>query len=46
MRRMILPLMLVAATACQPPEQQATTTGPDVEAIRTWLEDRHRVQCC
>ena len=38
MRRMILPLMLVAFAACQPAEQQATTTGPDVEAITTWLE--------
>jgi uncharacterized protein (TIGR02246 family) len=37
MRRMILPLMLFAV-ACQPPEQQVTTTGPEVEAITAWLE--------
>jgi len=39
MRRMILPLMLVVAVACQPAtvEQQATTAGPDVEAIRALL---------
>jgi len=35
---MILPLMLVAAAACAPAEPKATTSGPDVEAIRTWLE--------
>jgi len=37
MRRMILPLLLFVV-ACQPAEQQTTTAGPDVEAIRTWLE--------
>jgi len=38
MRRMILPLM-VFAVACQPAavEQQATTTGPDVEAVTALL---------
>jgi ketosteroid isomerase-like protein len=34
---MILPLT-VFVVACQPPERQATTSGPDVEAITTWLE--------
>ena len=38
MRRMILPLMLLVFVACQPAEQHATTTGPDVQAITTWLE--------
>ena len=40
MRRMILPLMLLVGVACQPAavEQQATTTGPDVEAIDAWLQ--------
>ncbi len=33
MRRLILPLMLFAFVACQPPEQHATTTGPDAQAI-------------
>jgi uncharacterized protein (TIGR02246 family) len=38
MRRVILPLLLFAA-ACRPAavEQQATTTGPDVEAVTAWL---------
>ena len=40
MRRMILPLMLLVIAACQPTtvEQQAVTTGPDVEAITTAFE--------
>ena len=38
MHRVILPLMLLVAVACAPAEPKATTTGPDVEAIRTWLE--------
>jgi len=40
MRRMILPLMLFVFAACQPAavEQQAATTGPDVEAITTVFE--------
>jgi uncharacterized protein (TIGR02246 family) len=38
MRRMILPLMLVFIVACQPPEPQATTTGPDVDAIKAALD--------
>jgi len=37
MRRMALPLMLFVFAACQPAEQQATTTGPDVDAIRALL---------
>ena len=37
MRRTILPLMLLVV-ACQPAEQQATTTGPDVAAIEAWLQ--------
>ena len=37
MRRMMLPLML-SFVACQPSAPQATTTGPDVEAITTWVE--------
>ena len=39
MRRMILPLMLFAV-ACEPAavEQQATTTGPDVEAVTALLD--------
>ena len=39
MRRMILPLTLVAAVAYQPAAvaQQATTTGPDVEAVTAVL---------
>ena len=39
MRRMMLPLMLLASVACQPPEQQVVTTGPDVEAITAWLAE-------
>ncbi len=40
MRRVILPLMLFVFAACQPTavEQQAATTGPDVEAVTAWLE--------
>jgi uncharacterized protein (TIGR02246 family) len=34
---MIFPLTLLVFVACQPTEQQVTTTGPDVEAITTWL---------
>jgi len=37
MRRMIFPLMVVVAVACQPAAREATTTGPEVEAITTWL---------
>ena len=39
MRRMILPLLLLVV-ACQPAsvEQQAVTTGPDVEAVKTTLD--------
>jgi uncharacterized protein (TIGR02246 family) len=37
MRLITVPLMLFAV-ACQPPEPQVTTTGPDVEAITAWLE--------
>ncbi len=38
MRRMILPLILLAV-ACQPPAQETVTTGPDVEAITAWLAE-------
>lgn len=38
MRRTILALMLLAAVACQPLEQQVTTSGPDVEAITTLIQ--------
>jgi ketosteroid isomerase-like protein len=36
---MVLPLMLLVAVSCQPAtvEQQATTTGPDVEAVKAVL---------
>ena len=37
MRRMMLPLMLIVGVACQPAEQQVTTSGPDAEAITAWL---------
>jgi len=35
----MLPLMLLVGVACQSPEQQAVTTGPDVEAITAWLAE-------
>ncbi len=40
MRRMMLPLILSGAMACQPSgiDRQATTSGPDVEAVRAWFE--------
>jgi len=38
MRRMTLPLMLLLL-GCHQPAPQATTTGPDVEAITAWLAD-------
>jgi uncharacterized protein (TIGR02246 family) len=34
---MILPLMLSFAVACQPPQPQATATGPDVEAVTAFV---------
>jgi len=34
---MILPVMLLVGAACHSPEPQATSTGPDVEAIEAWL---------
>ncbi|UCC48271.1 MAG: SgcJ/EcaC family oxidoreductase [Gemmatimonadota bacterium] len=40
MRRMMLPLILCVGMACQPSgvDRQATTTGPEVEAITAWFE--------
>ena len=38
MRRTLSPLMLVVFAACQPAEHHAATTGPDIEAVRTWLD--------
>jgi uncharacterized protein (TIGR02246 family) len=35
---MLIPPVLLIAVACTQPGETATTTGPDVEAIRTWVE--------
>jgi uncharacterized protein (TIGR02246 family) len=41
MRRQMLPLILLATVGCRPVavEQQATTTGPAVEAATAWLDE-------
>jgi uncharacterized protein (TIGR02246 family) len=39
MHRILLPLIVFVGVACQPcGVEQATTTGPDVEAITAWFE--------